>query len=218
MHRSRGFDRRPTSRKESADSMDMEWPLDVRGVEYRLEEAQDDEDEDEMEDDRDWCADSLAVELSSVESAAMTGFMGMLHGASSSESIATALNNSSSSKSGKIVPIRSSTRKLSRATSGGSAEDSDNFSILSQGSTSRGQDTSNRGHTRSSGSTGDASVTFPMAPPSSPNVLSQLSGFHLGNTPFSTPAVRRDTSAHSHGSGALLALGGEDHHARSRSF
>jgi len=142
--------------------------------------------EEKMEDDRDWCTSSLAVELSSVESAAMVGFMGMLRepsnkGYDTVRSLRGDLGSTLNHSGVDLNPLSLNHESVhSRgATSGGSVDDSDECSITSYCSVSSSALMNGRMRNRaSSGAT---------APPSSPTASEDRRGPDAA--PVATPAA-----------------------------
>ena len=139
-----------------------------------------------MDDDRDWCTSSLAVELSSVESAAMVGFMGMLRepsnkGYDTVRSVRSDRGSTLSHSGVDLNPLSLNHESVhSRgATSGGSVDDSDECSITSYCSVSSSALVNGRMRNRaSSGAT---------APPSSPTASEDRRGPDAA--PVATPAA-----------------------------
>lgn len=133
-----------------------------------------------MDDERDWCADSMAVELSSVESAAVAGFMTL--NAGSSDKIAAPNSGLTSSRNTSILFAQNnSTNTLSANLSHENAADaSDECSITSFCSTP-GIATVLNGKSFPQ----DADLPLPLAPPSSPN-LNWLGSSHSKTFPGSS--------------------------------
>lgn len=142
-----------------------------------------------MDDDRDWCADSMAVELSSVESAAMNGIMKLLKPGDDPASI---VNSSLSfSRNTSFLRRNTSSNGLSVNLSHENVPDNnDDYSI-----TSFYSGPSNRNQSDKCSAEGEEEdPMLPMAPPSSP-IQSWQAGASFYSVAPSPPGYAHITQA-----------------------